>query len=94
LCNGSPTELSGSPLGILLANGHIDLDQSRAGERYAWLRSACFGVARPDVAYDHIEPWSPRPRLEAQVIRVRERYEAMVGRSAATRNRLEFLTAS
>jgi hypothetical protein len=80
LCNGSPAELSGSPLGILLANGAIDHDQCRAGERYSWLRAAAFGIARPDVAHDRIEPYSPRLREEEQLIRLRERFEAIVGR--------------
>jgi hypothetical protein len=79
LCNGSPPELSATPLGALLANGHIDLDQCRAGERYAWLRAVSFGVGRPDVVCDHIEPGSPRLRSESQLIRLRERFETMAG---------------
>jgi hypothetical protein len=80
LCNGSPAELSGSVLGILLANGHISVEQYRAGERYAWLRAVSFGLARPDVSFDHVDPYSPRLRSDEQLARLRERFEAVVGR--------------
>jgi hypothetical protein len=80
LVNGAPVELAGSAIGVLLAGGHVDLEQVKAASRYAWLRSISFGVARPTVAYDLVEPRSPRLRSEKNLLELRQRFEDLVGK--------------
>ena len=80
LINGSAPELAGSAVGILLANHHITAAMAKAADEYARLRAVSFGIARPDVAYDLIEPRSPRLRSEARLVELRAFFEAMVGR--------------
>jgi hypothetical protein len=80
LINGASVELAGSAIGVLLANGHVTVEQARAAGRYAWLRSVSFGVARPDVAYDLVEPWSPRQRSDKDLLELRQRFEDLARR--------------
>jgi hypothetical protein len=80
LVNGSDQALAASPIGVLLANGHITPEQERAGRRYGWLRSVSFGVGRPSVAYDWIEPHDPRLRSDARQAALRQRFEDLVAR--------------
>jgi hypothetical protein len=80
LVNGSPVELAGSGIGVLLAAGHIDRGQARAADHYAALRAICFGLGRPSVAHDMVEPYDPRPRTDDRLASAREAYEGLAGR--------------
>jgi hypothetical protein len=80
LCNGADPVLAASALGILLANRHISRDQVRAGERYAAARAILFGLARPVVVADHLEPYDPPVRSDGHLARIRKRFEGMIAR--------------
>jgi hypothetical protein len=80
LCNGADPALAATPLGILLANGHINRGQFRAGERYASARAIIFGMARPTVTADHLEPHGPVTRSDGHLARIRRRFEGDVAR--------------
>jgi hypothetical protein len=55
LVNGSPVELAGSPVGILLAGGHIEARHAAAAWKYAMMRARCFGMARATANWDLID---------------------------------------
>jgi hypothetical protein len=80
VASGAAPELAGSAIGVLLANGHIDVEQAHAAGRYAWLRAVLFGIARPSVASDLGEPWSPILRADARLAKIREVYERLCSR--------------
>jgi hypothetical protein len=71
-----------APLGVLFANGHLTREQVRAAEYYGFLRAASFGMARPSVSADLVEPYSPKLRSEAHQAWLRERFEDMVTKLA------------
>jgi hypothetical protein len=78
LVNGGDPALASSPLGILLANGCIDRDQERAGQRYAAVRAILFGPGRPSVSSDVDEPHTPTLRTDEHLEGLRNRFESMV----------------
>ena len=80
LINGAPVELAASALTVLVANGFVTTAQAKAADEYARLRGINFGIARPDVAYDLVEPRSSRLRSEARLATLRGFFEAMVSR--------------
>jgi hypothetical protein len=80
LVNGADPVLAASPLGILFAHGHLTREQVRAGERYAAARAVLFGMARPTVAADHLEPHDPTVRSDGHLARIRKQFEGDVAR--------------
>jgi hypothetical protein len=80
LCNDGDQALAASPLGILLANDLISREQRRAGERYGAARAITFGMARPSVGPDMLEPYDPPARSDGHLMKARERFERMAVR--------------
>jgi hypothetical protein len=79
LVNGSPVELAGSAIGVLLANGHIELEQVRAAERYRRAYSSCFGLPIPKASQALVEPYTPRAN-DRSLARALVRFEELAGR--------------
>jgi hypothetical protein len=81
LINGAAdVTLAATPAGILLAHDLITPAQLRAGGRYAALRAVLFGLARPTVAADLVEPYDPRLRTDSYLRGVRNRFEELVAK--------------
>jgi hypothetical protein len=80
LVNGSPAELAGSAIGVLLANGHIDAEQAHAAGQYRTVYALSFGLPVPRAMQRAFEPHTPPIRSNRFLARARERFEAMAGR--------------
>jgi hypothetical protein len=80
LVNGAPVELAGSAIGVLLANGHVDLEQAHAAGQYRTVYALSFGLPVPRASQRAFEPYGPVIRSERTLARARERFEAMAGK--------------
>jgi hypothetical protein len=78
LVNGCPiVELAADAIGVLVAHGHVDGDQMRAGLRYRRAYGLSFGMPIPGSSQRLFEPYAGQPHDDDYLKRARARFEGM-----------------